>query len=83
MKKKKELFGEMAIRLGFITPRDLESALRRQKELAARSGKHRLLGLVLVEMGLLGNDQFIALLREAELDTTLHAQPQKPVSFGD
>ena len=83
MTKKKELFGELAVKAGFVTRRDIEAALRRQKEIVAQGGQPKLLGLILVEMGLLGNDQFIALLKEAKLDATLHGHPQKPHSFGD
>ena len=83
MTKKKELFGELAVKAGFITRRDLEAALQKQKEIVAKGEQHKLLGLILVEMGLLGNDQFIALLKEAQLDATLHAHPHKAANFGD
>jgi hypothetical protein len=80
---KKELFGQIALRAGFINERDLSTALRQQKQIVAQGGKHRLIGLLMVEMGLLGTDQFISLLKELQLDATLHSQPLKPASFGD
>jgi len=83
MTRKQGLFGEMAVRLGFVSRRQLEAALRRQKEIAAQGGQEKLLGLVMMEMGLLSNDQFIALLKESQLDATLHQHPLKPASFGD
>ena len=83
MNKKKELFGELAMKAGFVTQRKLDAALRRQKEIVAKGGQHKLIGLIMVEMGLLSTDQFIALLKEAQLDATLHSQPHKAPSFGD
>jgi hypothetical protein len=81
--KKKELFGQLAVREGFVTEHKLQEALRRQKETVVRDGKHKLIGLLMLEMGLLSNDQLIALLKEAQLDTTLHSHPHKAPSFGD
>jgi hypothetical protein len=83
MNKKKELFGELAMKAGFVTQRKLDAALRRQKEIVAQGGQHKLIGLIMVEMGLLSTDQFIALLKETQLDATLHSQPHKAPSFGD
>ncbi len=73
----RELLGQMAIRRGFITKPQLETALRKQKQLAASGRPHRLIGLILVEMGLIGTDQLIALLQEAQHNAHQHARPRE------
>lgn len=82
-KTQKELFGQLALRAGFVTERQLQKALQRQKEIVAQGGPHKLIGLLMVEMGYLSTAQLIALLKEAQLDTTLHSHPRKAASFGD
>lgn len=81
--RKREPFGQIAVRAGYVSDHALQTALRRQKEIIAQGGKHKLIGLLMLEMGLLSTDQLIALLREAQLDATLHSHPHKAPSFGD
>jgi len=66
MVKQKEKVGEIAVRLGFITPEEVHKALRRQQEIEKTEGKRRLLGLVMVEQGLLSTTQLIEVLKELE-----------------
>jgi len=58
-----ERFGEVAVKLGFVRPEDVERALRVQKEDAARGRPRRLLGLVMLEEGIITNAQLIEILR--------------------
>ncbi len=61
-----EPFGQVAIKLGFVTASQLESALDIQKSLE-RSGKGRkLLGMILMEIGLLSSAQLIEILQYYE-----------------
>ena len=83
MGAKKELFGEMAVRRGFVAKRDVDLALHRQKEIVVQGGKHKLIGLLMVEMGLLSTVQLITLLKDAQLDATLHPHPPRASNFGD
>ncbi len=62
----KERFGERAVRMGFIIEADVEAALDRQRELAEEGKPHMLIGLVLLQMGSLANDQLIAILKSYE-----------------
>ncbi len=62
----KERFGERAVRMGFIIEADVEAALDRQQELAKEGKPHILIGLVLLQMGALANDQLIAILKSYE-----------------
>ena len=62
----RELFGQLAIRKGYITPEQLDQALARQKQIVAEGAKHKLIGLLMVEMGFLTNGQLIAILKNIE-----------------
>jgi hypothetical protein len=62
----RERFGERAVRMGFIIEADVEAALDRQRELASERKPHMLIGLVLLQMGALANDQLIAILKSYE-----------------
>ena len=56
-------FGEIALSLGFIDENQLEEALKIQRERHARGMSHRLIGLILLEMGAIGNAQLIDILK--------------------
>jgi hypothetical protein len=60
---KKGLFGEIAVRLGFVTQREVKSALKKQKELK-QDNKHRLIGLIMLDMGIIDTTGLISILKE-------------------
>ena len=62
----RELFGQLAIRKGYITPEQRDQALARQKQIVAEGAKHKLIGLLMVEMGFLTNAQLISILKYIE-----------------
>jgi hypothetical protein len=55
-------FGVTAVEMGFITAEQLVGALRIQVDEDLHTGKHRLLGQILRESGLLTPDQVEAVL---------------------
>lgn len=57
-------FGVVAVEKGFITSEQLMEALRIQVEDNLNSGEHRLIGMILLEMGLLTLDQIDEILQE-------------------
>ncbi len=59
-----ELFGQIAVRKGFVSQRDVDEALARQKELESNGRPHRLIGMIMLEMGLLGTTELIEILRD-------------------
>jgi UDP-glucose 4-epimerase len=61
----KELFGEIAIRMGFITHEQLDTALKLQREMD-RKGTHELLGMLMLQEGILSNSQLIQILKYME-----------------
>lgn len=62
----RELFGEVAVRLKLVKPKDVETALKIQQELKQQGKKHKLIGLILLEMGVLDTAGLIAVLKEME-----------------
>ncbi len=71
---KRELFGQIALKKGFLTEEQLEQALERQKQIAAAGEKHKLLGLVMVELNLLSNAQLIEILKYIEAREGEHVE---------
>jgi len=72
MTKRKERVGDIAVRLGFATRDDIKLALKRQREIERTEGARRLLGLVMVEMGLLSTEQLIIVLQELKRGKSAH-----------
>ena len=65
----RQLFGQVAIRRGHIKPAHLEKALEIQKQMVRR-GEKKLLGMVMLEKGMIDNDQLIDILRCMEMVKT-------------
>jgi len=61
------LFGQLAVRLGYITPADLHRTLRGQED-ARRRGSSLLLGQLLLQRKLITAEQYLELLRRQNKD---------------
>lgn len=72
MMKKKELFGEVAVRLGLATKQQVKLALKKQKELKERRLKHRLIGLIMLDMDILDTTGLITILKEINSGSLLN-----------
>jgi hypothetical protein len=57
-------FGVVAVERGFITPEQLVAALQVQVEENLKSSQHRLIGMILLEQGLLTLEQIDEILTE-------------------
>lgn len=68
MDGKQDLFGQIAIRRGFVTTEQLDAALSMQHERPV--GTPRLLGLIMLDEGLITTAQMIEILREVRSLTT-------------
>ena len=66
-KKAVPVLGEYLLREGYITPQQLESALRRHSDLAKR-GTPKLVGQVLVELGYISSRQLESGLKQQQLE---------------
>lgn len=64
-------FGELAIKMGFVTPAQLDSALAKQVE-ENRSNHHREIGLILYDEGWITTSQIEQVLKGIFL------QPERP-----
>jgi len=62
---KRKRFGEVAIRLGYVSRAQVQQALARQRELQ-HQGVERLIGLVMLDLGLINNFQLVNVLKEME-----------------
>ena len=57
-------FGQTAIQKGYVTQNEVDEALVRQKDIRARNEPHKLIGMIMLEMGALGTTELIEVLRE-------------------
>ncbi len=64
--KSRELFGQVAIHRGHITPMQLEEALEIQKSRSI-CGSDELIGMVMLDEGIISNEQLIDILRCMEM----------------
>jgi hypothetical protein len=65
-------FGEIAQKLGFIDERALQDALTNQRMRGEAGKSHKLLGLILLELGHIDNQQLIDILRQFESEEKQH-----------
>jgi hypothetical protein len=63
---KLEPFGQVAVKMGFCTQEDVTNALETQRGLSVAGKEHRLIGLILLEMGALSTTQLIQILQYYE-----------------
>ena len=57
-------FGEIAVAKGFCTLKDVDQALKIQREQDHRGERHRLLGIIMIAEGLLSTAQLIEILKD-------------------
>ena len=60
-----ERFGEVTIRLGYVTGEQVRRALDQQRDRRAK-GSHQLIGLVMLDLGMINNIQLVNVLKEME-----------------
>ena len=69
-------FGELAVQAGYVAPDEVEEALEIQRQRDGVGESHKLLGLILLEMGAISNEQLIATLRRMNDEAVRRPQPQ-------
>ena len=57
-------FGQLAVRKGYASSEEVDEALRIQRSLNEQTGKHKPIGLIMLEMGVLGTTELIDVLKE-------------------
>jgi hypothetical protein len=60
----REPFGQVAMRKGYVTEQQVQDALARQKDLVHHGAPHKLIGMIMLEMGALDTTELIDVLRE-------------------
>ena len=60
--EEKRLFGELAVHKGFVTLQQVNRALEIQKEMIKSGEGHKLIGVLLVELGFMSADQVCEVL---------------------
>lgn len=60
----KEPFGRAAVRMGLVSDAQVTRALSVQRENTAAGRPHKLIGMVMLEIGALGTTELISVLRE-------------------
>ena len=78
--KRRVRFGEAALADGYIQQGALEKALVVQRDRDQQGGSHKLLGIILLEMGAISSDQLIEILKKmnASASGRLPANGQNP-----
>ena len=71
----REPFGQVAIRKGYLSEQQIHDALAHQLNLKEKGEKHKLIGMVLLEMGALGTTELIDILKEMEVAAAPAASP--------
>lgn len=65
----RELFGQVAVRKGYATLEQIDEALQLQRDLH-ENGARKLLGMILLESGVLGPKELIDILQDIRIVTT-------------
>lgn len=71
----REKFGDVAIRKGFVEPEEVESALAAQRDTERAGHDPKPIGIVLMEMGVLGTSELITILKH--LDRAKKPEPAR------
>jgi hypothetical protein len=60
---KPEPFGQIAVRMGFVTESQVQAALEIQHSLEKAGKERRLIGMIMLETGMVSSEQLIAILK--------------------
>jgi len=63
---KVEPFGQIAVRMGFVAESQVQAALEIQESISKAGKKRRLIGMIMLETGMISTDQLIAILKYYE-----------------
>jgi len=60
---KTEQFGQVAIRMGFVSESQVQAALEIQDSMTKAGRKRRLIGMIMLETGMISSEQLIDILK--------------------
>ena len=65
-------FGQVAVELGFVTESQVQAALEIQSSMEKTRKERRLLGMIMLEMGMISTEQLIDVLKYYETRDEAH-----------
>ncbi len=74
---KSEPFGQITIRMAFATEAQVQAALEVQDALR-KAGKPRLIGMIMLEMGMISSEQLIEVLKYYETRSAAESRAPRP-----
>jgi hypothetical protein len=74
----KRLFGEIAIQKGYVKTAQVKQALEIQREMRRSGEGHKLIGVLLVELGYLSPDQVVEVLETYDAERAAEARRNPP-----
>ena len=74
----KRLFGEIAIQKGYVTTAQVKQALEIQREMRRSGEGHKLIGVLLVELGYLSPDEVVEVLEAYDAERAAEARRNPP-----
>jgi hypothetical protein len=80
--EEKRLFGEIAIEKGFITLAQLRRALDIQREMIRSGEGHKLVGVLLVELGYMTPEEVLAVLDAYDKEKAAELSPSESSTVG-
>ena len=60
----RDMLGAIAQRKGYVTSEDVKRALQVQQDIRKRGDPHKLLGIIMLELGMLSSTQLLDILQE-------------------
>ena len=72
-KKERRLFGEIAVKRGFASNKDIAEALRLQRAYREKHNSQKKLGAILFEKGIINSEDLSRILQEQKPRTSLMA----------
>ena len=61
--ERRVLFGQLAVKLGYVSKDQVEEALKIQNKMDERGEKHKLLGMIMLEKTMISTEQLIEILK--------------------
>lgn len=79
-KSVREPFGQVAVRKGYVSQEQVQAALKHQSHLVTNGHEHKLIGLVMLDLGFLGTTELINTLKDMSSPIGYVASPEHPRS---
>ena len=75
---KPEQFGQVAIRMGFVSESQVQAALEIQESMQKAGRERRLIGMIMLETGMISSEQLIDILKYYDTVEEAGRPPSRP-----